>query len=191
MSRTQSELTSASSRRGRLPRAFRIGPGLLLAILAAVVIGIRERPHLQAPGGRPVLEHVPRVSQRPAATPDLSELLAQAEALRLTPRQRAAVDRLMKQWAQESADRRRDMDRAAAEFSQFMQQAQRRGQGGLEEIQRHATETSALTTEWQARKAYFWQQGLAVLTPAQRQRAKSLIQEPLPPSRPSVKGETG
>jgi hypothetical protein len=178
MSRTRSELTPASPRRGRLLRAFRIGPGLLLAILAAIVIGIQERPNLQAPRVRPVVEHVPHFSQRPSAAPDLSLLLARADALQLTPRQRTAIVRLMKQWAPESAQRRRDMDRAAAGFTQFMQEAQHRGQGVLGDIQRHAAETSALTTQWLARKAYFWQQGLTVLTSEQRQRLRQIALGP-------------
>jgi hypothetical protein len=180
MSRTGPKPASAGSQRNRLLRAFRFGPGILLAILAVVVIGIRERPTVQAPGDRPGyprsgwMEHAPRVTQRPAATPDLSELLARADALRLTPRQRTTIVRLMKQWAPESAERRRDMGRAATQFTQFMQGTQRRGQGGLQEIERHATATSALTTEWLARKAYFWQHGLAALTPEQRQRLQQM-----------------
>lgn len=196
MSRRESKPAS-SPYAGVRSRWGRIGPGLILAILVSVVVWMRERPDLEMRGDRPMVERAPLAAHGPVATPDVSDLLKHADALALTPHERKVISRLVKQWETESAARRGEMNQAAEAFNRFIREAQQQGRerrnagAGLAEIQRNAAEASALTTEWLARKASFWQQGLAALTSAQQQRAKSLIQKPVPPSRPSVKGETG
>jgi hypothetical protein len=187
MSRRASKLTPA--RRNGLFRELRIGPALALAILISVVIWATQRPDLQYRGTPPVVERVPRMAHRPATTPDIAELLKHADELALQPRQRTTLERLVNQWEPESAERRRDMQEEARAFSESMREAQQRGRGGMEEIQRRAAPVSARTTEWLARKAYFWQRGLAELTPEQRERATKLTAEPLHPSRAEGSGE--
>jgi len=179
----------APARRNGLFRALRIGPALALAILASVVIWVTHRPDLQYRGAPPVVERAPRVAHRPAPTPDISELLKHADELALQPRQRMTLERLVNQWEPESAERSRDMQAAAQAFSTNMRDAQQRGRGGIVEIQRSAAPVSAMTTEWLGRKAYFWQQGLAELTPEQRERATKLTAEQLHPSRAEGSGE--
>jgi hypothetical protein len=181
MSRRASSSTPA--RRSGVFRALRIGPALALAIVVSVVIWATQRPDLQYRGTPPVVERVPQVANRPVTTPDISQLLKHADELALQPRQRTAIERLVKQWEPEFAERRREMQAVAQAFSAHMREAQQRGRGGLAEIQRNATPVSAMTTEWLARKAYFWQQGLAELTREQRERAQELATKQTYPSR--------
>lgn len=160
-------------------RRFRVGPGLIGAILLSAVAWFFTRPDLQNRQGPPVVERAALPTGRPARTPDLAELLRHGDELGLTAPQRAAIARLVKQWETESVERRRDMDQAAAAFNEFMRGAQQRGKGGLGEIQRQAAEGSALTSEWLARRAYFYRLGLAELMPEQREKAVGLIEKPL------------
>jgi hypothetical protein len=175
MRRSRPEPTA--SRRGVRSRWLRIGPGLILAIVASVYIWVQNRPDLAARPDRPVVDRVPPVVARPPATPEIADLLKQADALALTPHQRAAIARLVEEWAPESAERRREMDQAATAFNDYMRGARQRRKENTNEIYRNAAETSALTSDWLARKASFWQRGLAELRPEQRRQAMGLLSQ--------------
>lgn len=183
-------LKPGTSRQRAGGRWLRIGPGLVLAIVASVYVWVRDRPDLPVRSDWPSVERVPPAVTRPPRVPDVSDLLKHAEVSALTPRQRATIAGLVKEWQAESAERRREMDRAAAAFDDTMHKARSRGQGNLNEIYRSAAETSALTSEWLARKADLWQRGLAELTPSQRRRAIELLaKHPTRPEQPRGENE--
>jgi hypothetical protein len=163
------------ARRGPRTRWLRLGPGLVLALILSAVTWLREQPLRQADTGRPVVERVALPGNRSPRTPDVADLLAHAGELRLTPLQRTQLKQLVRQWAPESAERQQAMREAAGDFARFMARAQHHEKQGAADLYRQAAEGSARTSEWLARKAYFWQRGLAELTPAQRRRAGQVL----------------
>jgi len=153
---------------------FRIGPGLLVAMSAAIVIAYVKWPEYQQRDAeqramnelRAEIAHRKTQPVKPART--LDNLWARRDELKLTREQIAALQKLRAQEQQTVAPLQREAERAAREFQVWMDDAKRRGGATISDIQRHSAPViEASSAVEQARRVYF-QSALSRLTPQQR-----------------------
>lgn len=167
-------------------RWLRVGPGLVLALLAIVLLWPTLRDGMRS--DRPRIERSQlAVIPAPPAAPELGWLLEQRDALELTPAQGEKLGRLKTRWDRETQSLREGLDEASREFE--------RGIGGgegpprsIQQIQERAAPLSELSRRLaEARRAY-WSEAARLLTPAQRRQAEDawtrrLGGRQLPPAR--------
>lgn len=171
----------------RKPRWFRVGPGLLLAIIGSLLLW-RQLP--RDPGGStgpPRIERT-RVDIKPEAlpsAPDPEWLLAQQHALALSGAQVQKLLALKKRWNRDTHELRDALARASDQFNRDM--ASGGGKGvTIEALREKATPVSALSRELTEARRAWWGEARMVLTPAQQKQAETRWQERLS-SRPHQK----
>jgi hypothetical protein len=147
---------------------LRFGPGVVLAVAAAVILW----PRLGAPGPVVADRSSPAASiPRPAAAPDPDWLLRRSEELGLTPSQEARLTRLDIRWQKESRPLQGALDRAAVDFSRGMSEHPRGD--SLAGVQERSAAVSELSRRLSALRRSYWTQASAFLTAAQRSKAES------------------
>ena len=161
--------------RSPFPRWFRVGPGLLLALVASFILW-RQMPPMssgRSAGGPPRIERarVETASGTLLTAPDPAWLLAQRETLGLNAAQVQKLKKRKARWDRDTQALREALENASAEFNESM------GRGGgkgvsLEALRERAGPVSALSRELREARRAWWDEAASVLTAAQRQRAE-------------------
>lgn len=165
---------------------FRIGPGLVFALIVAAVLvasgQITRRTPLDPGAGSIVLEadsqgHLRRVSTpsiKPTSIPRLWKpevvlLLAHGTELRLNARQRVALNELNAAWLREKAQLEREMKRATSDVKQFFERATPERGMSTTQVASSLGDYSALSQQYDQYRVVYWTQANKVLTYEQRQ----------------------
>lgn len=162
-----------------------IGPGLLFAVLASLLVW-RLLPGLpgEIRGAPPHVERVPIEENRtaPPSAPDPEWLLGQRKTLNLTEPQVRKLVQLQARWERSTRGLREALDRASAEFKRSMSPAGDR-RVSIEEIQARTAPVSALSRDLAEARRAWWAAAGAVLTAEQRRQVEEAWMQRL--SRPS------
>jgi len=150
-----------------------IGPGILLALVFALQIAMRNHQVTSAPPiiGRQVIGV--QTAEGGVLTPEIGYMLEYKEHLGLSDRQIASLENLQEEWNAKSQSLKRQMDRAAGEFRRFMNEAG--SDVSVRDIQSHAGSVSELSGEVSGLRGIYWQKALQVLDRGQR----SMIEQEL------------
>lgn len=196
----QRAVATAAGEGATAPRAprrlLRVGPGLLLAALASLVLWRLSPPIPDGPA--PALPP-PAPAQGvavPPAAPDPDWLFTTRGALGLTPAQERRLGVLHSRWRRDTEPLRNALAQASAEFdraarAEWPSKATTTANGAaaprgmtLEDIRQHAGPLSALSRDLaDARRSWWEEAATRVLTPAQRERAERAWAERLTPGR--------
>jgi len=161
---------------------FRIGPGLVLAIIAIVLVWTRMprqpgpppgSPLGSPPGGGPA--QVQRTELAPASpsAPDPAWLLDQSRALELSPAQTAKLTALKARWDRETGDLRAELAGAEADFQRRMRE-DAGAPVSMPELQERAAPVSEMARQLGAARKAWWAEASTVLTESQRARAETM-----------------
>ena len=152
---------------------FRVGPGLILAILASVAVWA----FMPREPSRPKILPSPAASAPAVASaPDPHWLLRQTDALGLTSAQVSKLGRLVARWDRNTAGLRRELDAATADLQKRMP-----GQPGTKlsvpQIQQEAAPMADLSRQMADARRAWWADARTVMTPDQRARAEAAWSE--------------
>lgn len=161
---------NASSQKVRPKWWPRIGPGLVLAVLAGVAIW------RWLPAGSVGPPHIVRSSATATTTiglsaPDPVWLLGQRDALNLSVSQTKRLAGLQTRWDRDTQELREALERARAEFAQTAP-PQDGGGATLQQIEEQAAPVSHLTRQLLEARRAWWGETAVILTPTQRQQAE-------------------
>ena len=188
---TQNE--RASSERSASPpkrRWFRLGPGLLLAIIASVLLWRQLPPRT---GGSTELPP-PRIERKrvdiepvvPLSAPDPTWLLSQHEALGLSTAQVQKLRQLELRWSRDTRELQDALARVSGDFNRDMAATGSSKGVTLEALRQQAAPVSALSRQLAAARRAWWSEASSVLTPVQQKQVQARWQERLlapPPQR--------
>ncbi len=148
--------------------APRIGPGILLAILAALLLWRAMPGYRSGPGPRP-----PQLDLRPRvglSAPDPEWLVKEGKEIGLDAGQMRQMRDLEARWQRDTRGIRAELSRATSDLAARMRKA---GSGAtLEQMERQATPISDLTRELLQARSAWWSQASGVMTEEQRKRAE-------------------
>jgi hypothetical protein len=165
MAKTRSDVQSRPRRRWII-----IGPGILIAIILALQVAIKQHTVSSRP---PIIER--QVIGR-QGTSELARsvgyVIDHAEQLKLSERQLASLKNLEGEWETRSAPLQSELNRAASEFERFMKQAE--GKVTAQEIQARGAEVSELSRQMASLRRVYWQKALQMLDEEQR---KTILEE--------------
>ena len=157
------------------PRWFRVGPGLLLALVVSFFVW-RQMPPMssgRSAGGPSRIERtrVETASGTPLTAPDPAWLLAQRGALGLNAVQVQKLKKRKVRWDRDTQALRAALEGASTEFSQSIGATGAQGVS-LEALREQAVPVSALSRELREARSAWWNDAASVLTAAQRQQAE-------------------
>ena len=156
------------------PRWFRVGPGLLLAIIGSVLLWRQLPPGPGGSTGPPRMERT-RVDVTPVAplsAPDPNWLLSQKEVLGLSAGQVQKLTKLEARWSRDTHELRDEIARASEEFNRDMASGGAKGVT-IEALREKAAPVSALSRELTEARRAWWGDARKVLTPAQQKKAET------------------
>lgn len=159
-------------RRSRLaarPRFFRLGPGLLLAILASVAVWA----FMPREPGRLKTEPLAAASMPAVASaPDPHWMLRQSESLGLSPAQASTLRQLVSRWDHDTADLRRELDNATADLKKQIP-SNPGAKLSTQQLMQEAAPLSALSRQLADARRAWWADARTVMTPRQRAVAET------------------
>jgi hypothetical protein len=163
-----------------------VGPGLLLAGLAAVLVVWTGHGGTGEPTQRDRVSPAPAGSTIPhlAPAPDPAFLLHQAVVLQLTAAQNEKLRRLKERYQKETGEAQAALGQASGDFARQMR-AEAGKQVRLSELQQETAAVSELSRHLAAERRRYWAEGSRVLTAEQRSQAETLwLQKLAPKGRP-------
>ncbi len=164
----------------RRPR-FRLGPAMLLALCAAIVIAYVQWPQWSRDNAaRHALDEQRAMVARhgvtkPRALLSLETILKQRQELHLSPFQVASLQRLQGQFNRENAPLQQVAEEKARAFQSWMQGAQTRGGVTIADMQAHSADYSAVSVQLSAQRQLVLGRALSLLNEAQRQQLQRTI----------------
>ena len=173
----------SSAKKGRW---LRLGPGTILAVLAAIGIALAGRftkPQSPDPNaGRVVFEadakgHLRRVGAPSGQAtapprlwkPDPSFLLEHAPALKLDPRQRAKIEAHRTAWLMEKARLEQEIARATSGATARVHNATPGHNVSTSQVTDNLKDYSMLSRRYDERRADYWRKSLSLLTTEQQE----------------------
>ncbi len=154
-------------------RWFRIGPGLVLTIVASLLLWRQLPPRRNGRVDPPRIERtrVDAVLDAPLSAPDPEWLLAQRDTLRLSTAQVQKLVKLQGRWNRDTRELREALARISDQFNREM------GTGGgrgvtMKALRERAAPISSLSRQLADARQAWWGEAAAVLTPAQQRRAE-------------------
>lgn len=166
--------TGRAAGSGAIRRRLRIGPGLILASVAALAVWRCLRPPLQRaarPPGVSSLASQRGVDSGPLSPPDLDWLLQHRSALALTSEQLQRLGAMDRRWRKDEAGVQAQLLSAGAGLRNSLAL---RGARSLQQIEAQAQPVETATGALLAARAAEWRQVAPQLTSGQRMRAQSL-----------------
>lgn len=164
--------TPGSAAQTRTP-LLRIGPGLVIAVILAVIMGgnaIKDKLPQQRSNSGPIIENriVGGPSNPAPPTPDVSFLLAHKDKLGLTLKQVSALTVLNRKYQSAYAPK---LKQAKAEADKLKSFLARSGNGTtpVASIQQQAAPYVAMSSEISQGRRQYWSRAVALLTPKQRE----------------------
>ncbi len=182
------------NRLGTKKRWFRVGPGLLLALIVAGAIlasGQWFNKMPTDPGtGSIVWEadahgHLRRVSAPTTPKqgvpprlwkPEVSLLSKSASLLHLTAAQRTCLAALATAWEREKAQIEAEMDRASTNARAVAAHATPERAASATQMMQRLGDYSTLSAQYDSRRTAYWVQGYAILSPEQQRKMESLTE---------------
>ena len=158
----------------RRPRFF-IGPGLLVALAAAIVVvaWMAKQRIRETPAGPPVIER--RVISIPGAAPgpvpEVKFLIDRSRRLALTARQVGALTDLQAEWEKLYYPKMKEANAAARRVDAYLSRAARNRKTPVAQIQKEAAPLIGLSSEIAAARSRYWGRAVALLTAEQRREA--------------------
>lgn len=189
--------TKAAGTSGGRPRLFRFGPGTIIALLiAAAALIVRasgtqantsanagrityqadSQGHLQpvdAGRGTPIAAPV-----RPLWKPEVSLLLLDGYGLYLSSAQKTSIHKLDDAWRRDKADLEASMRNASTGAAVMMEHPTNDRGAPLQLIQRGLSDYSAISREYDTRRADYWLRGYGLLNKEQRAKVDRLAGGP-------------
>lgn len=173
-----------------------LGPGTVMAMVAALyLIGsgwLSSRRQNADTSSRVVyqadtLGHLKKVeapfehavapgSPRRLYKPEVGSLLDQTQDLHLQPSQQRRITALAVLWSRDKADLAKAMQGATSGVVGNLENAHPGRGAAVALVQHDLGDYSALSRQYDARRADYWLRGLAILTPKQRERAETSSQ---------------
>ena len=155
---------------------FRIGPGLVIAVILAVIIGgnaIKTDLAQKQGGSRPIIENriVGGSRDYTGPAPDVRFLIDHREKLNLTPHQIAGVTNLSREWERTYGPKLKAAKAQAKKLRGFLAKSGDNRRTPAASIQQEAAPYVALSSEITAGRREYWSRAMALLTPRQRQLA--------------------
>ena len=149
-----------------------IGPGLVLAVIASVLVW-RLAPPNRTDAPRIERTRVTATLAAPATAPDPEWLLARRDSLGLDRAREERLARLATRWKRDTRALREAIDRESAEIDRAMS-----GKGSknlsIDEVRDLAAPLSDLSRQLSAARSAWWSETSTVLRPDQRKRAEDL-----------------
>jgi hypothetical protein len=147
-----------------------VGPGVLLAVLATLTLVRSGRLSFTPPPAPPR----PAANRRKPPFPDIATLLHLRKELRLTPIQVNALQALRAEWEARTARQRETLNERGDEMNAYLKDAQAHQRLNVQSLQERETDVSELSAALAADRRVYWERGLSLLTPEQRERLKEL-----------------
>lgn len=147
---------------------FRVGPGLVLAVVASIFIWMRAtRQPGHTPAGPLSAAAVQQAGVSRTSAPDPEWIMENAGTFHLTSDQAATMRRLAARWGRETRDLRGDLAAATKDFDAAMEA---KGGGGipLADVQRLGLPVSDLTRQLASARRSWWGEASTHLSAAQR-----------------------
>ncbi|MHB0912750.1 MAG: hypothetical protein ACYC2Y_04805 [Armatimonadota bacterium] len=150
-----------------------IGPGLVLALILALQIVVRNHRTT----AEPIIERqVIGVQTERGYTPalEVSYILERRDVLRLSERQQESLRKLQSEGASKSKPLTDSLDEAANDFQAFMKKTG--GKATVRDIQTHSGQVSELSREVSSLRRVYWEKALMLLD----ERQKAIVRQELP-----------
>jgi hypothetical protein len=173
----ESSNLKAGSVPGR-PSMFRIGPGLAIAILVAVIVGgnaIKSQLASRQASSGPIIENRTVVggSNQSGPAPEVKFLLDHRASLRLTPQQVQRLTAMQLDWDRTYGPKLKDARAAAGKLRDYLGKSRNNQRTPIAQIQKEAEPLIAASAEITRAKRHYWSRAMTVLTPEQRKAAMS------------------
>jgi hypothetical protein len=169
--------TPSSAAQARTP-LLRIGPGLVIAVILAVIIGgnaIKDKLPQQKSTSGPIIENrIVGGSSNPAPpTLDVGFLLTHSDKLGLTPKQVSALNTLNRKYQSTYGPK---LKQAKAEADKLKSLLAKSGNGTtpVASIQQQAAPYVALSSQISQGRRQYWSRAMTLLTPKQREKVLAL-----------------
>lgn len=153
---------------------FRVGPGLVIAIVLSALIYFVQRQSL-APR-RPIIQRTVASAgaESLVLAPTIGFILQESAALELSKQQVRKLESLRKEWEAATLSERKALETAEAEFDKWRAANQKRGGVSLQEVQSHTAALSQLSGALAAERRLYWERAQAVLTQRQVKKAEEM-----------------
>lgn len=150
-------------------RLIRVGPGLVLAILASIAVWAFMP---RQPSRSTILPSSAALAPVAASAPDPHWLFHQARALGLTPAQASKLGRLVARWDRDTESLRGSLQSEAEAFQKGM--ADRAGKpANVQQVKQDAAPMASLSRQMADARRAWWADARTVLTPDQRAMAET------------------
>ena len=167
----------ASGRQVKRP-LFHIGPGILIALALAVIIGAnvtrtaRQRRH--APRSAPPIIEGRVISSdfdKAGPVPEVGFLIDRREKLRLSDRQTESLRKLQAEWGRFYQPKLREAKAASRQMTGYLSRSRTNGRTPVQQIEERAAPVVAVSREISATRRQYWDRAMKLLTPEQRRIA--------------------
>jgi Spy/CpxP family protein refolding chaperone len=153
---------------------FRIGPGLVIAVVLAVILGgnaIKNDFAQRSSNSRPIIENRIVGGSRDSAgpTPNIKFLIDHRDKLGLTQHQIAAITNLNQEWESTYGPKLKAAKAQAGKLKDFLAKSASNKRTPVAGIQQEAAPYVALSSEISAARREYWARAMSLLTPKQRQ----------------------
>lgn len=164
---------TAAQQPGR--RLFYIGPGLIIALILAVLIAANwyrgEMRMRKAKSGPPIVERQITSSDldpQMGPAPQVSFLLERRGKLKLTHEQMRELESIQNEWKKLYGPKIAEANRVAEEAGRYLESSKRKGRTPTAQIQDRAAELIALSREISTARRRYWDRAMSALTVEQR-----------------------
>lgn len=156
-------------------RLIYFGPGIVIALILAVILGgntvKQNMAQRHAPSGPPIVERhlVTSSVEQLGPTPEIDFILVRRETLGLTNEQMAKLNKLQSEWKYYYEPKMAEANAAARQLQGNL--ARTRGNGSIPtaQIQKDAGPMIAISAEISAKRREYWGRAMQVLSPEQRE----------------------
>jgi hypothetical protein len=161
----------------RKKRMFYFGPGVIIALILAVIIGGNsiksEMQRRQASKMPPIVERqiVSSGQDRLGPVPEVKFLIDRQKPLGLSEAQTVKLEKLQSAWEKYSVPRMKKANEAAKHLNDYMSRAEDNKQTPAVQVQNEAAPVVAISGEISSQRRAYWSQAVQVLSPEQRKLA--------------------
>ena len=159
----------ARSTQFRRPAFF--GPGTMIALLLAAMIGVQHyRDQTRTPAAPPKIASVNNSKPVPLEETIAIKMLGEQKQIGLNQKQTATLEKLVAEWKSSSKPVRKEMERLSDEFNRYMNGIDQKKPPSAGELQKRTGPMSEATREYIQLREDFDRRALDALTPEQRNK---------------------
>jgi hypothetical protein len=154
-------------------RLFRIGPGLIIALIATVIIGgnaIKNQLAMRQASPGPIIERhvVTSGGDKAGPIPDVKFLIDRGPKFGLTNTQLSSLAKLESQWEKAYAPLMKEAKAREGKFKRYLATVRDASRTPVSQVQKEAAPFIAISSDIAAARRDYWSQAMALLTPKQR-----------------------